>query len=202
MIKDGWTTGRNGWSSVIWAIPTHLSQPLTNQLKLKTFGKYIKDHITPPTTLMGGTPEDTGMSQGPEAFTKVVCVCVCVCVWQLRHKMAKCPREGAQRMRSEVRKKSQVANKKISMPPRLEYEECAECLFVVRQEIRTKIDKFLEPRENETLPFTWCSCCYDLKVKLSGEVKGRHWGSPVPFKDRVPSCTGKEARLRQDWVFV
>ena len=153
---------------------------------------------------MGGTPEDTGMSQGPEAFTKIVCVCVyvCVCVWQLRHKMAKCPSEGAQRMRTEVRKKSQVANKKISMPPRLEYEECAEWLFLVRQGIRTKIDKFLEPRENETLPFTWCSCCYDLKVKLSGEVKGRHWGSPVPFKDRVPSCTGKEARLRQDWVFV
>ena len=77
---------------------------------------------------MGGTPEDTGMSQGPEAFTKIVCVCVyvCVCVWQLRHKMAKCPSEGAQRMRTEVRKKSQVANKKISMPPRLEYEECAE----------------------------------------------------------------------------
>ena len=131
-----------------------------------------------------------------------VCVYVCVCVWQLRHTMAKCPSEGAQRMRTEVRKKSQVANKKISMSPRLEYEECAECLFVVRQEIRTKIGKFLEPRENETLPFTWCSCCYDLKVKLSGEVKGRHWGSPVPFKDRVPSCTGKEARLRQDWVFV
>ena len=29
---------------------------------------------------MGGTPEDTGMSQGPEAFTKIVCVCVYVCV--------------------------------------------------------------------------------------------------------------------------
>lgn len=76
---------------------------------------------------MAGTPEDTGMSQGPEAFTKIVCV------WQLRHKMAKYPSAGALRMRTEVRKKSQVANKKINMPPLLEYEECAaECLFVVR----------------------------------------------------------------------
>ena len=47
--------------------------------------------------------------------------------------MAKCPSEGAQRMRTEVRKKSQAANRKINMPPLLEYEECAaEYLFIVR----------------------------------------------------------------------
>ena len=47
--------------------------------------------------------------------------------------MEKYHSEGALRMRTEVRKKSQVANKKINMPPPLKYEECAvECLFVVR----------------------------------------------------------------------
>ena len=47
--------------------------------------------------------------------------------------MEKYPSEGALRMRTEVRKKSQVANKKINLPPLLKYEECAaECLFVVR----------------------------------------------------------------------
>ena len=85
--------------------------------------------LPPLTTLMAGTPEHTGMSQGPDVFTKIVCACV----WQLRHKMGKYPSEGALRMRTEVRKKSQVANKKINMPPPLKYEECAvECLFVVR----------------------------------------------------------------------
>ena len=47
--------------------------------------------------------------------------------------MARCQSEGAQRMRTEVRTKLQIGNKKINITALLEYEEhAAERFFLVR----------------------------------------------------------------------